>query len=68
MEKLSKSTIKRILTLKIIGYVFFGLWFFTAMVMDMKVISYVCLALCVLALISSTVLYTIDYQKRRKKQ
>ena len=57
---------RKILILKVIGYVMFGLWFLTAMVLKNETVGYAFLALSVLSLIASTVFYAMDYQKRKK--
>ena len=68
MEKLSKSMIKKILMLKVVGYVFFGLWFLAAMVCEYDTLGYTFIALSILSLIGSTILYVKDYQRRQRKR
>ena len=66
MEKLSKSMIKKILMLKVVGYIFFGLWFLAAMVLHNDTLGYTFLAVSILSLIGSTILYVKDYKRRQR--
>jgi positive regulator of sigma E activity len=68
MEKLSKSMIKKILILKVVGYIFFGLWFLAAMVFHNDTLGYTFIAVSILCLIGSTILYVKDYKRRQRER